>query len=290
MKKTIFYLLIGVIYCGTIFAQETTEKKEDKPVRSPFEHGWLIDDQTGVVPEKGLLEMVIQHRFGMMDNGFSDLFGIYSPGANIRLALNYTFFKNVQIGYGLTKKNMYSDFSVKWTIFEQTRSGSKPVSLTLFGNMAIDGRNKDQLGINYTFPSRLSYFSEIIVGRKFTDWLTIQVHGGFVHYNIVAENHDHDQIGAGISGRIKISSLSSLFFQYDTPFNLASMTKNTPETSLPKPNLGLGYEVSTGYHAFQVYLTTSSGILPQENYMFNLNDFTEGEVMLGFTITRLFGL
>ncbi len=56
-----------------------------------------------------------------MDNGFSDLFGLYAPGANIRMGLNYSVINNLQVGYGLTRLNMYSDFSAKYTILEQTR-------------------------------------------------------------------------------------------------------------------------------------------------------------------------
>jgi len=287
MKKR-FLILATLFSCVFFFPVTAQNESGNEPVYAPFEHGWLIDNQTSVVPEKGLIEMIIQHRFGMMDNGFSDLFGIYSPGANIRLALNYSPLNYVQIGYGLTKLNMYSDFSIKWTPLHQTVSGSMPVSVTLYGNMAIDGRNKDQLGIYYDFLNRLSYYSEVIIGRKFNDWFSLQLHAGFVHYNIVAEQHDHDNITSAISGRVKVSSMSSVFFQYNMPWNPASMTENTPDASLPKANAGLGWEISTGYHSFQLYVNSSTGILPQENYMHNTNDFTKGDVMLGFTITRLF--
>ncbi|NOR73595.1 MAG: hypothetical protein GQ525_00395, partial [Draconibacterium sp.] len=110
MKKYIYILILSVFVCNT-FAQDidTEIKPKDKPVRSPFESGLLIDNQTSVIPVKNTLEFVIQHKFGTMENGFSDLFGIYSPGANIRLGLNFVPIKNVQIGTGVTKKNMYID-------------------------------------------------------------------------------------------------------------------------------------------------------------------------------------
>ena len=120
MKKYILFLLLTVLAFDT-FAQEETEKVVDKPVRSPFESGYLIDNQTTVVPVEGTLEYVIQHKFGTMNNGISDLYGIYSPGANIRLGINYVLVKKVQIGIGATKKHMYTDFNVKWAILEQTR-------------------------------------------------------------------------------------------------------------------------------------------------------------------------
>ena len=266
----------------TGFAQEQEQESKpvDKPVRSPFEGGMLIDNQTGVIPVKNTLEMLIQHRFGSMDNGISDLFGIYAAGANLRLGLNYSLFDKLMIGYGLTKKNMYSDFQVKYALLQQTRSGKIPVAVTLYGNMAIDGRSEEVFGLDYKFTNRFSYFGQVIVGRKFTEWLSVQVQGSFTHYNSVEEETDHDKIGVGGSGRIKFSPQSSFIFQYDVPISINNKSES-------KPNLGFGYEASTSTHIFQIFVGSAQGILPQDNYMFNQNDFTKGEFMFGFTITRL---
>ena len=86
MKKYILFLIVSVFVFNT-FAQDSEEK--DQPVSSTFESGYLIDNQTIFIPDAKTLEFVIQHKFGTMDQGFSDLFGIYAPGSNIRLGLNY---------------------------------------------------------------------------------------------------------------------------------------------------------------------------------------------------------
>ena len=115
MRKytTIIFLLVFVF--GNLFAQETEEQtpeEKDKPVRSPFESGYLIDNQTSFIPTAKTLEYVIQHKFGSIGNGKSDLWGIYAPGANIRIGLNYVVAKNMQIGWGIAKKNKYNDFKM----------------------------------------------------------------------------------------------------------------------------------------------------------------------------------
>src|SRR5210317_916920 len=207
MKKYITLFILSVFVLQS-FAQEETEKAEDKPVRSPFESGLLIDNQTSVIPVKNTLEMVIQHKFGTMTNGISDLFGIYAPGANIRLGLNYVILNNLQIGLGATKTNMYTDFNAKWTILEQTRRNSVPFALTLYGVAAINGKDADQLGtgkvvdtkgqtmpVDIAFNDRISYFSQLIIGRKFSDWLSLQVGASFTHYNMVDWDYDHDKVG-----------------------------------------------------------------------------------------------
>lgn len=275
------------LLCISLIGQE--EEKKDKPVRSPFASGILIDNQTNVIPTKGTLEMLIQHRFGGMDNGISDVWGIYAPGANIRIGFNYSILDNLMVGYGLTKKNMYSDFQIKYNILEQTRKNTIPVAVTLFANAAINGNNENVFGENYNFGNRFSYFSQLIVGRKFTSWLTVQAHASFTHFNKVDESRDHDVIGTGLNGRINFSPQSSFVFQYDIPLKIMGISEHLELENHAKPNLGFGYEVATSTHAFQIYITTADGILPQDIYLYNQNDWTDGlsGLMFGFTITRL---
>lgn len=291
MKKYIAGLIILLFGFTVAFAQDEAEtKKDNKPVRSPFEHSMVIDNQTCLIHDKNTFEWVIQHRFGAMDNGIKDIYGLYAPGANIRNGFNYTILDNVQVGYGLMLKNMTSDFNVKWAALQQTRENTMPVAVTLYANMAIDGRNKSVFGTEYKSSNRLSYFSQLIVGRKFNDWFTLQATGSFSHYNSVDSISNHDVFGIGFNGRVKFSPQSSIVFQYDFPLKIQSISEQK-EFEVAKPNFGIGWEISTGYHAFQLYVTSSNGILPQEIYMHNSFDLSNGfsDLMFGFTITRLWG-
>src|SRR5690554_3731113 len=96
MKYYIVILLFAVIPFSGLLAQE--DEVVDRPVRFPFASGYLIDNQTTLIPVPGTLEFAIQHKFGSVENGMSDFLGIYSPGANIRLGLNYVPTTNLQVG------------------------------------------------------------------------------------------------------------------------------------------------------------------------------------------------
>lgn len=288
MKQLIFIATFVIFACTSLSAQEEqAAKPKDRPVRSPFESGYLIDNQTTVIPSPKTLEYIIQHKFGTMNNGLTDLFGIYAPGANIRMGLNYVPYKNLQLGYGLTRLNMYSDFSVKYTILEQTRRNTVPVAVGVFATMAIDGRNEKVYGKNYNFANRFSYFSQLIVGRRFNDWLSVQANASFTHYNVVDSLIDHDKIAIGFNGRIKFSPQSSILFQYDHPLKIKGISEHREFTKPSKPNLGIGWEIRTSTHAFHIYVSSADGLVPQHNAMFNQNDFTKGDMMFGFSITRL---
>ncbi|MBN2746891.1 MAG: hypothetical protein JXR34_09205 [Bacteroidales bacterium] len=267
------------------FSQE--EQPKDKPVRDPFASGYLIDAQTSFIPAAKTLEYVIQHRFGTFENGIKDLYGIYAPGSNIRMGLNYVVIPNVQIGWGLNKLNMYNDFNVKWTILEQTRKNTIPIAVTVYGNIAIDGREKKNFGVNYEFTDRLSYFSQLIIGRKIGNRFTVQTGLSFSHFNSVDSLLEHDKIGLHFSGRVKLTPQGSFIFNYDIPLPIKGIAEHSTFTKEPKHNLAFGAEIATSTHSFQIFMGTSTALLPQEIIMNNQNDYTKKGLSFGFVITRL---
>lgn len=307
MKKNILIIILFSLISGLSFAQKdsTGVKVKDYPVSATFESGNLIDAQTIVIPEVKTLEFVIQHKFGTIENGSTDMWGVYGS-SNIRLGLNFVIAKNLQVGAGLTKKGLageknITDLSAKWTVLQQTRKNSIPVSVALYGNVAIDGRpignfKSDSVREAYTgpvrqfkFTDRLSYFSQLIVGRKFNEWLSLQAGVSFTHYNAVDLAYDHDKVGVHFNGRIKVTPQGSIIFNYDQPLKIKQISEQIKVIDSPKPNLAIGYEVSTGTHAFQIYMGSTSSLLPQDNIMYNQNDWQNKGLALGFTITRLWG-
>ncbi|MBS2213668.1 hypothetical protein KEM09_19825 [Carboxylicivirga mesophila] len=282
-----FTIFIGLsTMAQDVVPQNTIEK--DLPVSEPFLSGLLVDNQTTFIPVKKTFEFMIQHKFGNMDNGIKDVFGIYAPGAFIRTGVNYVPLKNMQVGYGLHLVRMYSDFSLKYTLLEQTRKNRIPVAVGFYGNMAIDGREKEVFGTDYAFSDRLSYFAQLIVGRKFGEVASIQANTSFSHFNATEPGMDHDKIAVGLNGRITVNYKHAILFQCDVPLELNSITEHREFTSTPYANIGLGWEIRTSAHVFQLYISSSDGFLPQHNMLFNRNDFREGEIRFGFTITRLY--
>ncbi|RIH66156.1 hypothetical protein D1164_04395 [Mariniphaga sediminis] len=298
MKNYILLLLLSILPFSGIFAQEEQEK--DKPVRAPFASGYLIDNQTTMIPIKGTLEFAIQHKFGSIENGISDFYGIYSPGSNIRLGLNYVPITNFQVGLGLSKEKMYTDLNAKWTILEQTRENTIPVAVALYGVLAIDGRNESAFGEGKVWHSgegisefemvladRFSYFSQLIVGRKFNHWLSLQTGVSFTHYNMVEREFDHDKVGLHFNGRINVSPQSSIIFNYDLPLKIQQISEQLEVPKHHEPNVALGIEIATSTHAFQIYMGNSGGIIPQDVMMWNSNSFSWKNLAFGFTITRI---
>jgi hypothetical protein len=286
MKKVYTIIILVLLLPALIIAQEEEKTKtKSKPVRAPFACPTVIDNQTVYIPTAKTLEFVIEHRFDRIEN-ISNLFGIYGS-SNIRLGANYSITNKLSVGYGITKYRMLSDFRIKYNILEQTRDNKIPLALTAYGNMGIDGRSDTYFGQNYKFTNRLSYFAELIVARKFTDWLSLQVSGSFSHINRVDSLYEHDRFGISFSGRARITPQSSIVFNYGIPLTIESIGETKPIQDFPSDNFGIGWEIATSTHCFQIFVTSTTDLVPQYAMMTNRNDWTMGDLFFGFTITRL---
>lgn len=282
-------LMLLVISAGNASAQDSVQapvKKIVKPVKSTFGSVWLMDNQTIMVPIKGTFEMDIQHRFGTVNKGSKDLWGLYAP-SNIRLGFSYAPINKLNIGAGLTKERLQFDFNVKYALLQQTPNNKIPVSVTYFGNIMIDGRS----GSNFRYDvHRLSYFHQAMIARKITSKFSAQVAPSLSWFNNVEgyvdskgeiqKKMNNAHFAVSFLGRYKISDNTAIIAGLDQP-----LTQHP--TNNPHPNISFGLEMTTSAHAFQVFAGNYYGIVPQSNNMFNQNDYTKGQFLIGFNITRL---
>lgn len=291
MKKmrNILLLLPLSLMASNLQAQDAKEPAafvKSKPVKNTFGSVWLMDNQTVMVPIKGTLEFDIQHRFGVVNNGSKDLFGLFAP-SNIRLGLNYAPVKNLFVGLGITKERNQLDLNAKYSLLQQTTDNKIPISVAYFGNVVVDTRNKSNF--RYTVH-RFSYFNQLIIARKITEKLSVQaapsiswfnnVEGYIADDGSIKKKMNNHHVAISALGRFKINDKSAIIAGYDQP-----LTQHT--TNNPHPNICFGFETVTSSHAFQVFFGNYYGIVPQSNNFLNQNDFRDGQFIIGFNITRL---
>ncbi|MFL5740712.1 MAG: DUF5777 family beta-barrel protein [Flavisolibacter sp.] len=277
-------------------SEQPAPVKKVKPAKNTFGSIWLIDNQTVMVPIKKSFEMDIMHRFGTVNNGYEDFYGFFAP-SNIRLGFNYVPLEKLMIGVSITKANMTWEAYGKYAIIKQTK-GQYPVSISYYVDAAIDTRDKD----NFAHSSdRLMYFHQLMIARKVSEKLSLQLAPSVSHVNVVNGYYEtvktgstgpdsvssvlkgemnHNHFALAFSGRFKLKPAMAIIFNVDQP-----LTKHV--TDNPRPNLALGLELSTSSHAFQFFLGNYSYITPQRNNFFNQNDYTKGQFLIGFNITRL---
>jgi len=307
--------LIGVltfVYVGFLYAQDTEtedkkqeEVKKEKPrvVRNAFASSIMLEHQTVLTPKAKTLVLNMQHRFGKLwsGNGF-DLLGFFANGANIRIGLEYAIIDNLQIGFGTEKNHLAQDFNVKWSILQQ-RKGTMPIFLTAYADVAIEaGKNENYMsGGEYKPGHRFSYYYELMIARKFHKRFTLQLSASYSHFNVVdnttaftyettgfevMRDAKLDNVAVSALARIKASPQTSVILGYDQ-----TLTPAKQDFQLNYPyNLSVGVEIATSAHSFQIFVGNRNGILGQYNMAQNGFDFTKGDFILGFNITRLWGL
>ncbi|HVX50941.1 MAG TPA: DUF5777 family beta-barrel protein [Chitinophagaceae bacterium] len=292
-RATSVLLLACVLHINSLLAQDSTQSpgpaKKASYVKNTFSGSYLIDNQTVNVGVKGTFEFDISHRFGTVNNGTKDLFGIFSS-ANMRLGFSYVPVKDLQVGFGANNYNMETDFSLKYAIMRQRKDNSVPVSVTYYGNAAMDTRKKNPSLPIVTFSDRLTFFNQLLFARKITEAFSVQAGISLTHINNVGAYYDsahniqpqmkNNHIAVCFSGRYKLSPGMAVIVNYDQPLTQHPMNN-------PHPNISFGLEMSTSGHTFQIFAGNYGYTLPQDNNFLNQNDYTKGQFLIGFNISRL---
>mgnify|MGYP000751893551 CR=1 FL=1 len=278
MKKAIVSTLLLTVAIFIHAQDSASVQTTDKPVRNIFYSNTLCYQQTVASPVKGSMELFFSHRFGAVDNGFEDLLGLYG-GVNIRMSLAYGITDKIMVGLGSTMPNTW-DMHGKIALFRQTKSNSIPVSVSLFANAAVDARNKSIYDIytTYSYKHRFSYYYQLMIARKFGNIATFQVSPVLAYYNAVEKDKENMNVGVDFLGRVKLTGSVSLIGQY-----CQSFTKTEFKSY---PGAGLGAEITTPTHSFQVFLSNYHHILQQSNLVNNKYSLSEGgSVCIGFNLT-----
>jgi hypothetical protein len=288
MKKTFILLMLSAFMVSLSAQEEAQPAEQSKPVRFTFGTSILIDNQTVATPYKGGLELEIHHRFSLIEN-YHNLFGIYGATTNTRIGLNFGITDKIMVGAGTTKDYKLQDIQWKYLILQQTEDNSMPVSLSYYGNIVFDLQKKEAFGPVERFRDihRLSYFTQLIVARKFNEVFSLQVAPSVVYFNAVPQysnDSGYKNLNFGLSAGAKATVFGShsILLEYDQ-----LLTKQDLDEQ-PKPNLSLGWEIGTATHTFQLFVANYKQIINQRNLVFNTNNFAKGEYLLGFNITVRF--
>lgn len=253
----------------------------------------LINFPTVQTMGKRQLDFRIQHRFGEFNSGAYNAFGL-DGGACIRLSFDYGINDWLQVGIGRTSADKLADASFKVKALRQTTDNKIPVSLvwqtSLNYTFLKDPNANTPGGFNkYHYPvDRISYSNSLIIGRKFNENFSLQLHGFWVHYNIVDRSTDkNDMFAAGISGRYKISKRVAITFEYARRLNKYS--EDNIFNSFFDP-LGIGIDLETGGHVFQLHFTNQFGMNEAQYIPYTTSDWLKGGIRLGFNISRVFAI
>lgn len=278
LSSTILNSLIAVLLISaTAHAQLPRERAQtDGPVESTFWATTNIGISTVQNVDKHNLESSVVHTFGLVRGGIDTFYGL-DDGANTKIGLDYGISERLSVGISRMTFNKVVDLRGKYNILRQTQSGSVPINLAIKSSLGISTLS----GLGLEFNERLSYFTSVMLARKF-DRLSLQLTPMIAHFNNPAAGNPNQLFGLGTLINYKLNKRFALSAEY--------LPVIGERNAFSQDAMAVALNINTGGHVFQLFLTSSQWHNEQYIMANNRDEFWKGDVRFGFNIHRVFGL
>lgn len=243
-----------------------------------FKGSRIINGHSVETKAKGALEMIISHRFGTLNSGSYELWGL--DQSVIRLGLEYGITDRWGVGVGRSSDQKLFDGYTKYKVVRQ-RAGGSPVTVTALANVSYRTQRQTP---PLTSNLKVGYAAQVLIARKLSSAVSLQVAPVWLHRNGVDQaTAVNDLLALGLGGRIKLTRSLAITGEYYPRLNEKS---GNPYNDA----IGLGIDIETGGHVFQLVFTNSYGMTERSFLAENSEDFFKGDIHFGFNITRTFQL
>ena len=264
-----------------------------------FKDSWVINTRSTETLQKGNLDIRISHRFGDLAGdlgGWKTFYGLenardISIGLDMGLSDNFTLGISRSKGAGLLKQLV--NLSGKWRLVSQTTDNKKPISLALAGVASLStmesSDNSEAINFFDSFSHRMVYNAQLLISRKFSSGFSAQVGAGYTHRNVVPFGEENGIANVSVASRIQLTKIFGLILDWTLPLNGPQSPFTDSEIGVADyyAPFGIGLEMETGGHVFQINLTNASGLLETDYIPYTSSNWGDGQYRLGFTISRL---
>lgn len=279
MRLKLLICFIGLLICLPSVSNAQLERERvvtSAPVEDTFLATKNVGISTIVNPSGNDLHSSVLHTFGLVDGGIDRFFGL-DDGANTRLGLIYGITDRASIGLGRMTLRKVVDVSTKINLLRQSTDGAVPVSVAVKGATGISTLS----GIGLEFSERLSYFTSVMIAKKFNGF-SLQLSPMYSHFNRVAGEEQKDLFGLGVLLNVELNERFALSGEYLPVFG-----DRNPGT---EDAMAVALNINTGGHVFQIFFASSQWHNEQFIMANNRDRFWEGDFRFGFNIHRVFGL
>lgn len=289
LRLSIVFVFLFIIGAFQISAQDDDllsllgEEERVDYVTASFKTTRVVNIHSLENTGAGVFDFKISHRFGMVNQGVYDLFGL--DNASIRIGGDYGITDQIMIGVGRSSFEKTYDGFLKYKFLRQSTGKKKmPITAALFGSAAVKTLRQTNPDREDVFSHRVYYTAQLLIGRKFSERLTLQLSPTWVHRNLVETSvEENDVFALGVAGRIKITKRITLNAEYIyvLPDQIADDLYNS---------LSLGFDIETGGHVFQIHFTNSTSMIEKGFVTETVGNWGDGDIHFGFNISRVFTL
>lgn len=293
--KVVKLIIAAVILCtGTALkAQDDLLdmlEQEEEPVVNytfaTFKSTRIVSGQSVETNSEGVLQFLIGHRFGRINSGWRDVFGL--DNATIRLGVDYGITDDLNIGFGRSTFTKIYDGYVKYKFLKQKTGAKKfPFTATALASVSIRSDQWPNPNRKNYITSRFYYTYQIMLARKFNEWFSLQLTPTVVHRNLVNTKDDKNTVfalGAGTS----VKMTGSLRLNMEYYFLVPGQIKSTIGGEKVRDSFSLGVDLETGGHVFQLHFTNSRGMIEKFLATETTGRWLKGDIHFGFNVSRVF--
>lgn len=247
----------------------------DDVVSSTFKSTRVINGHSVEVRSNGVLEFVVSHRFGTINSGYKEFWGL--DFSNIRLGLEYGVTDNLNVGLGRSSFDKVIDAFAKYRLMRQSKRA--PFTVTTLASIAR--KTVEQTGLEGT--DRNAYTAQLLIARKLSSKFSLQLMPTLIQRNLVPTTDDANAlIAIGIGGRYKVSNRVAIMGEY--------YPQVTDYSDQFTNSFAVGVDIETGGHVFQLQITNAVQMNERGFIGETRDDFFDGDIHYGFNISRVFDL
>lgn len=291
MKKLLLALLIPICaFAQNDLLSEIDTIKADTKVESAFKSLKIVNLESTKLAGKGDFYLVVAHRFDYVNQGFDDFFGIDNANTQIKFVWGVKDWLTAHVARSGFEEAI--DLGIKYRLMSQEKGGF-PFTIVGFNSLAINAEMKKENFPKLEFQNRLTYVTQLLISRKFTDKLSLEIAPSYFHENTLKDILDesnnvispnpqsNDQFAIGMGGRYKFAKRWSFNMDYAAHLNRASQ-------SIYKNPFSVGVDLETGGHVFQMHFTNSRAMHEAGYLGKTTGSWGKGEIAFGFNLVRVF--
>ena len=285
----IFLIFSSFLIFSNLLSQEDWDFESKGNKTKLFLDTRVVNGHSVNTLEKKVLDFRITHRFGEIgtNQSYRTLFGL-DNSTDIRIALEYGITDQFMIGFGRCKGAgpflEFWDTFIKYNFFTSSNEGVKiTYSSKLFYSSMESSSDLSSITRFEKFSHRLSYHSEILMAYQIHPKLAIQCSPGISYRNLTKYNDDNLIVNLGSIVKLHLFKKVSLMLEHFLIFN-----NNDYRVSNYTNPFGVGFEINTFAHVFQLNFMNSKGLGEGQFIPYTTSKFANGEFRFGFTIARKF--
>jgi hypothetical protein len=283
--KYIKVVLAALLMCSSAYAQDDLLKEIDttwatSSTGNAFKGLQICSMQSTKTAAKKEFYAVVSHRFGDLQHGLDNFFGLDNALTKIGVIYGLTDWLSVA-GSRHTYNKTY-ELAAKYRLALQKEGGS-PVTIVGYNTWDINSELEKELYPNLKAADRFAFSTQLLISRKFSEAISAEIAPVYVHKNLYEPLYEEkDQFLVAAGGRCKITKRMSINLEY-------AARVNTPEsTTLYKNPLTVGLDIETGGHVFQLVFSNSQPMNDVSYYTNAAGNWGKGSAYFGFNMYRVF--